>query len=46
MIPAEDKDARNGTYDKGPGMKLIKAINESVGKKNHCRGFGCTYTGG
>lgn len=33
MIPAEDEDARNGTYDKGPGMKLIKAINESVGKK-------------
>lgn len=33
MIPAKDEDARNGTYDKGPGMKLIKAINESVGKK-------------
>lgn len=32
-IPANDEDARNGVYKKGPGMKLIKAINESVGKK-------------
>lgn len=32
-IPAEDEDARNGKYEKGPGMKLIKAINESVGDK-------------
>lgn len=32
-IPAEDNDARNGKWVKGPGMKLIKAINESVGDK-------------
>lgn len=32
-IPAEDEDARNGKWIKGPGMKLIQAINESVGDK-------------
>ncbi|MFQ9515137.1 MAG: 4-alpha-glucanotransferase [Eubacterium sp.] len=32
-IPAEDMDARNGEWVKGPGMKLIKAMNESVGDK-------------
>lgn len=32
-IPAEDDDARNGEYKVGPGLKLIKAINESVGGK-------------
>ena len=32
-IPAEDDDARNGKWVKGPGMKLIKAINESIGNK-------------
>ena len=32
-IPAEDPDAINGEYIKGPGMKLIKAFNESVGNK-------------
>lgn len=32
-IPAEDSDARNGKWIKGPGMKLIKAITESVGDK-------------
>ena len=32
-IPAEDEDARNGQWVKGPGMKLIKAINEAVGDK-------------
>ncbi len=32
-IPAEDEDATNGKYFKGPGMKLIKAINEAVGDK-------------
>lgn len=32
-IPAEDSDARNGQWVKGPGMKLIKAITEAVGDK-------------
>lgn len=32
-IPSEDSDARNGKWIKGPGMKLIKAITESVGDK-------------
>lgn len=32
-IPAEDDNAKNGKYENGPGMKLIKAINESVGEK-------------
>ena len=32
-IPAEDTDARNGEWVKGPGIKLIRAINESVGDK-------------
>lgn len=32
-IPAEDEDARNGTWEKGPGMKLIKAMNESIEDK-------------
>lgn len=32
-IPAEDDDARNGKWVKGPGMKLIKAINQSIGDK-------------
>lgn len=32
-IPAEDENALNGQWQKGPGMKLIKAINESVGNK-------------
>ena len=32
-IPAKDEDARNGKWQKGPGMKLIKAINESIGDK-------------
>lgn len=32
-IPAKDDDARNGKWKKGPGMKLIKAINESIGDK-------------
>ena len=32
-IPAEDEDARNGTWEKGPGLKLIKVMNESIGNK-------------
>ncbi len=32
-IPAEDEDARGGKYVLGPGMKLINAINESIGDK-------------
>lgn len=32
-IPAKDEDARNGEWKKGPGMKLIKAINDSIGSK-------------
>jgi len=31
-IPADDTTARNGQFHKGPGLKLIKAIDESVGK--------------
>ena len=33
-IPAEDSDARNGQWQKGPGLKLINAINESIGDKH------------
>ncbi len=32
-IPAEDENARGGVWKTGPGMKLIEAINESVGEK-------------
>ena len=32
-IPAEDEDARNGKWEKGPGMKLIKAISQAIGDK-------------
>lgn len=32
-IPAEDEDARNGKWEKGPGLKLIHAINQSIGDK-------------
>lgn len=32
-IPAADEDARNGAWEKGPGLKLIKVINESIGDK-------------
>ena len=32
-IPAEDEDARNGAWEKGPGLKLIEVINESIGDK-------------
>ncbi len=32
-IPAEDEDATGGKWKDGPGMKLIRAINESVGEK-------------
>lgn len=31
-IPAEMPDAKKGEYRKGPGAKLTKAINESLGK--------------
>ena len=33
-IPAEDNDARNGKWRKGPGMDLIKAIDESINGKS------------
>lgn len=33
-IPAEDNDARNGKWCKGPGMDLIKAIDESINGKS------------
>lgn len=32
-IPEEDEDARNGQWNKGPGMKLIRAISKSIGDK-------------
>ncbi|MCI9564674.1 MAG: 4-alpha-glucanotransferase [Eubacterium sp.] len=32
-IPAEDEDARNGAWEKGPGLKLIQVMNESIGDK-------------
>jgi 4-alpha-glucanotransferase len=32
-IPADSDDARSGKYEKGPGMKLLKAIDESIGDK-------------
>lgn len=32
-IPAEDPDARNGEYCKGPGQKLTDVINASIGDK-------------
>lgn len=33
MIPAEDEDARKGSYKKGPGKKLTDVINKSIGDK-------------
>ena len=32
-IPAVDEDARNGAWEKGPGLKLIQVMNESIGEK-------------
>lgn len=32
-IPAEDPDAKNGEYKKGPGKKLTDVINASIGDK-------------
>lgn len=32
-IPADMPDARQGEYVKGPGQKLLDAINESIGNK-------------
>ncbi len=32
-IPAKDADARNGKWEKGPGMKLVRAIDMSIGEK-------------
>jgi 4-alpha-glucanotransferase len=32
-IPAEDEDARNGAWEKGPGLKLIQVMNESIEDK-------------
>lgn len=32
-IPAEDPDARNGEYQKGPGKKLTDVINVAIGDK-------------
>lgn len=31
-IPAKDTNARKGTFHKGPGLKLIKAIDEAKGE--------------
>lgn len=31
-IPAQDKDARNGKWKKGPGMELFNAINAKLGE--------------
>lgn len=32
-VPAQDVDARNGTWEDGPAMKLIQVMNESIGEK-------------
>lgn len=32
-IPAHNPDARQGEYKEGPGRKLIRAINESIGSR-------------
>lgn len=32
-IPYEMPDARQGSYEQGPGQKLLDAINESIGNK-------------
>lgn len=31
-IPAEDKDAMNGKWEKGPGMKLFNKVKEELGE--------------
>ena len=31
-IPAEDEDARNGKWEKGPGMDLFDVVKEKLGK--------------
>lgn len=33
-IPYDMPDATQGTYEQGPGQKLLDAINESIGDKN------------
>ncbi|MGN1155589.1 MAG: 4-alpha-glucanotransferase [Agathobacter sp.] len=33
-IPAEDDTARNGTWKKGPGMDLFRAMEQKLGKLN------------
>ncbi len=32
-IPAQDKDARNGHWEKGPGLELFRRMEERLGKK-------------
>lgn len=33
-IPYQDKDAKNGRWEKGPGMALFKAVEKALGKKD------------
>ena len=33
-IPYEDEDAKNGTWEKGPGIDLFKAIDKQIGTQN------------
>ncbi len=32
-IPYDMPDARQGSYEQGPGQKLLDAVNESIGNK-------------
>ena len=32
-IPAQMPDARQGSYEQGPGQKLLDAVNEAIGEK-------------
>ena len=32
-IPADMPDARQGSYEQGPGQKLLDVINEAIGDK-------------
>ena len=33
-IPAQMPDARQGSYEQGPGQKLLDAVNEAIGEKS------------
>ena len=42
-IPYGAKDARNGRWRQGPGMKLFRAVEAAVGRKHHRRGPGLPH---